>query len=119
MSQQGKRRSKGDEPKATTDRLMLKRDDIFRMLQDNIDVLRSFGVLRLGLFGSFARDEATLESDIDFVVEFEVKSFDAYMELLFFLEDLFKRGIDLVTKDAIKPKLRPYIENEVIYAKGL
>ena len=119
MSRKRKQSLPEDTGKATSNREKLKRNDIFKILEENKDILRDFGVRKLGLFGSFARDEATLESGIDFVVEFEVKSFDAYMGLLFFLEDLFKRGIDLVTKDAIKPKLRPYIENEVIYAKGL
>jgi predicted nucleotidyltransferase len=100
-------------------RKSLRRKDILRMLEENARVLKGFGVRKLGLFGSFARDKATPSSDIDFVVELEIKSFDKYMELKFYLEDLFGRGIDLVLDSAIKPRLRPYIEKEVVYAKGL
>jgi hypothetical protein len=73
----------------------------------------------LGLFGSCARGEATSGSDLDFVVELEKKSFDAYMDLKDFLEKLFGCKVDLVMKDAIKPRLREPILKETIYAPGL
>ena len=47
------------------------------------------------------------------------KTFDAYMDVKFFLEDLFHRPVDLVLKDAVKPKLRASIEESAIYAPGL
>jgi hypothetical protein len=94
-------------------------DEILNKLEQNREELKKFGVKRLGVFGSFARNEALPESDIDFVVELSPKTFDAYMELKFFLEDLFNRGIDLVLIDSIKPRLLPQIEQEVIYAPGL
>ena len=97
----------------------LKKKDILRIIEENSDTLRNYGVRKLGLFGSFARDEATKDSDIDLVVELEVKSYRTYIRLKFFLEDLFKRAIDLVTDESIKPGVRPYIEQEVIYGKGL
>jgi len=119
MSQKRKQSLPEDTGKATSNREKLKRNDIFKILEENKDILRGFGVRKLGLFGSFARDDATPESDIDFIVKFEVKSFDAYVKLKYFLEDLFCRKVDLVTTDAIRPKLRPFIEKEVIYATGL
>ena len=85
----------------------------------NRERIRSFGVRRLGLFGSCARDEAGEASDLDFVVEFERKSFRAYMGLKFFLEDLFGCKVDLALKDAIKPRLREAILGEAVYAPGL
>lgn len=54
------------------------RDEILKILQENREAIRSYSVRRLGLFGSHARDESTEASDLDFVVEFEKKSFDAY-----------------------------------------
>ena len=72
---------------------------------------------RLGLFGSAARGEATDSSDLDFLVELEKKTFDNYMDLKFFLEDLFGCKVDLVMKDALKPRLREPILKETIYAK--
>ncbi len=81
--------------------------------------LRQLGVIRIGLFGSYGRGNPTPESDLDFLVIFENPSFDHYMDLKFFLEDLFGRPVDLVMEETIKPRLRPYILSEVQYAQGL
>ena len=70
----------------------------------------------LSLFGSSARGEDTPESDLDFVVEFEKKSFDAYMDLKLFLKELFARPVDLVLADGIKPRLRAAILRDAIHA---
>jgi predicted nucleotidyltransferase len=75
-------------------------------------------VRRLGLFGSYARGEATPESDLDFVVELSDKSFDAYMDLKNFLEELFRSRVDLITVGSIKPRLLPIIQREAVYASG-
>lgn len=76
------------------------------------------GVRRIGLFGSFARDQQNDESDIDLVVEFEQrrKSFDAFMRLSFFLEDLLGRRTELVTTEALSPYIGPHILDEAVYA---
>lgn len=81
--------------------------------------LRGLGVRRLGLFGSAARDEATEASDLDFLVELDRKTFDAYMDVKELLERLFQRRIDLVIAEAVKPQLKPRILRETIYAEGL
>lgn len=90
--------------------------DIINTLRVHGDEIKRLGVRRLSLFGSYARGENTAESDLDFLVEFERKSFDAYMDLKFFLEDLFQRRVDLVTPDSIKPRLRASILAEAIHA---
>jgi len=72
----------------------------------------------LGLFGSFARGESKNTSDLDFLVELEPETFDSYMDVKFFLEDLFEAEVDLVLVDAIKPRLRETILGETIYAPG-
>jgi predicted nucleotidyltransferase len=94
------------------------RDEILTTLATESARLRRLGVKRLGLFGSAARGEAAAASDFDFVVEFECKSFDAYMDLKLHLEDLFCRRVDLVLSDSIKPRLRPVILKETIYVAG-
>ncbi len=71
------------------------------------------------MFGSAARNEASDTSDLDFLVEFDRKSFDNYMDLKFFLEDLLGRPVDLVLKEAIKPRLREPILAEAVNAPGL
>ena len=75
-----------------------------------------FTVRRIGIFGSHARGDVGLESDIDVVVEFDQPTFDHYMDLKFFLEQLLSKKVDLVMADTIKPRLQPYINQEVIYA---
>jgi len=77
-----------------------------------------FHVSRIGVFGSFAKGEDRMESDVDVLVEFKpgFKTFDNYMDLKFHLEDLFSRKVDLVTVDALKPQLRDGILQAVIYA---
>jgi hypothetical protein len=94
------------------------RDEILRNLAANRETLRSLGVRSLALFGSCARGEDTAVSDLDFVVEFEHKSFDAYMDLKAFLEDLFGRPVDLVLPNTIKPRLRSAIMQELVHAPG-
>lgn len=98
---------------------MITLKEITVTLGEKTEELKAFGIKRLGVFGSFARGDATAESDIDFLVELEHKTFDAYMNLKFFLEDLFDRRVDLVLSDTIKPRLRQRIESEVVYATRL
>ena len=97
----------------------LTRQSITKRLLQNRDTLRKHGVKRLGLFGSFVRSESRKKSDLDFLVEFDSLSFDHYMDVKIFLEDLFARKVDLVTEKAIKPQLRPRILGEVEYVPGL
>ncbi len=89
--------------------------EIKQMLLDHRDTLKEHGVIWLGLFGSYVKDAAHADSDIDLLVEFEELSFDRYMGLRIFLEDLFQKKIDLVTADSVKPRLRSRIEKEVEY----
>jgi uncharacterized protein len=94
-------------------------DDILKKLEENRDTIKGFGVRRLGIFGSYARGEQSEASDMDFLVEFEKKTFNNYMDLKFFLEELFGRSVDLVIADAVKPRLRKPIFEETVYAEGL
>lgn len=75
-----------------------------------------FTVRRIGVFGSFARAEAAMESDVDVLVELAEPTFDHYMDLKFRLEEVLGRPVDLVMADTVKPRLRPIIEHEVVYA---
>ncbi|NOX87503.1 MAG: nucleotidyltransferase family protein [Calditrichaeota bacterium] len=100
---------------------MLNSDKILKMLDENMADIRKFGVKKIGLFGSCAADEQKPGSDIDLLVEFEnkMKTFDNYMDLKFFLEDLLENKVDLVIVDAIKPELKPHILENVKYAQGV
>ena len=75
-----------------------------------------FGVTRLALFGSSARDVAQAESEIDILVAFVGPATSArYFGVQFFLEDLFGCPVDLVTEKALRAELRPFIENEAVH----
>ncbi len=97
---------------------MLTVDGILGAPAEHRERIRSMGVRRIGVFGSFARGE---ERDIDILIEFTEggRSFDTYMGLKFFLEDLFGRRVDLVDRDAIKPALAPHILRSVRYVPGV
>ena len=91
---------------------------ILKTLEEHKDDLRRMSVLKIGLFGSYRRGTPGSSSDMDFVVTLEKPIFDAYMDLKFFLEELFGCPVDLVMEETIKPRLRPYILDEVVYATG-
>lgn len=97
---------------------MLTSKTILTKLEENATIIKKYGVKSIGLFGSFIRKEQKPTSDIDILEEFEKGkiTFDNYMDLKFFLEDLFKCKVDLVMKEAIKPDLKPYILGSVKYA---
>lgn len=78
---------------------------ILNVLKENLEELQSFGVERIGLFGSFLRGDANEESDLDFLVVFEEDTFDDYMGLKLFLEDLFDRSVDLVIESDVREEL--------------
>jgi uncharacterized protein len=92
--------------------------EILNMVELHREAIKRFSVRRLGLFGSYVRGEGKDSSDLDFVVDFENKTFDNYMDLKFYLEDLFQCSVDLVIIDAIKPRLKQFILNETLYAQG-
>jgi predicted nucleotidyltransferase len=100
---------------------MLTHQNILKKIEENIGKIKTYGVKKIGLFGSFIRNEQNAESDVDILVEFEEekKTFDNYMDLKFFLENLFNHKVDLVVTEAIKPDLKPYILEKVKYATGV
>ena len=98
---------------------MKTRREILDLLENNRANIRRFGVRQLGIFGSVARNEQTEKSDVDVLVELEKETFDAYMGLLFYLEELFGRKVDLAIKDSLKPRIKDRILSETVYVKGL
>ena len=97
---------------------MLTKKKILRKIEENDKKIKKYGVKKIGVFGSYVRSEQKSRSDIDILVEFEKgkKTFDNYMGLIIFLEDLFNCKVDLVIVENIKPLLKPYILKEVEYA---
>lgn len=88
------------------------------LLRRHNDILRKYKVKRIGLFGSYVRGEQKKHSDIDFLVELKVSSFDNFMDLAFYLEDLFGRKVELITNGNLSPYIKPYVEKEVNWYEG-
>lgn len=81
--------------------------------RSKLELQTRFGVTELALFGSLARDTAGSSSDVDVLVSFDgPATSQRYFGVQFFLEDLLGRPVDLVTEKALRPELRPYIEQD-------
>ena len=96
------------------------KSDVVARLRAHHSRMPEFGVRKIGIFGSFARDEATLHSDIDVLVEFEPdrKTFDNFMNLSFFLEEILQRRVEVVTTSSLSPRIGPRILASVEYVTG-
>jgi len=98
-----------------TGRHQVTRDEVLAVLRAHRAQLAALVIKPLALFGSFARDEARPDSDVDLVVEFDgPPTFRQYMDAKFYLEDLLGRQVDLVPREGLKPRLRPIVEREEI-----
>jgi predicted nucleotidyltransferase len=86
-------------------------------IREHITELRDrYQVASLGIFGSFARGEATESSDVDILVEFS-ESVDIFhfIRLQYYLAEILGRKVDMVTPDALKPLIKDRILREVLY----
>lgn len=90
---------------------------LLQALRQHSHQIRSFGVNKIGLFGSFARDTVKKDSDIDLLVDFEQskKTFDNFISLSIYLEELLGRDVELVTPQSLNKYLAPFILKETEY----
>lgn len=90
--------------------------ELFGLLKDQQARIRAFGVVRLGVFGSFVSGNVTAQSDIDFYVTFRegLKTYKNFMGLAFFLEELTGRKIELLTEASLSAYIGPKIKQEVV-----
>jgi uncharacterized protein len=97
-------------------RTSMGREETIKTLREHSAEIRErFGVCRLRLFGSTARNDASDDSDIDVLVEFTSDpTFSGYFDLKFFLEDLLGRRVDLVEESGLRKEIRPYVEQDAI-----
>jgi predicted nucleotidyltransferase len=95
-------------------RYAMTREEAITILRGRLEeIRRRFAVRSISLFGSVVRDEARHDSDIDILVVFDGKpTFDAFMDLEFYLEDLLGARVDLVTENALRPQVRRAIDGE-------
>jgi predicted nucleotidyltransferase len=99
-----------------TNKQLLTTETVLQTLRAQPNLFAQFKIKTLALFGSTARNQATAASDLDFLVEFDADpTLDLYMDLKFFLEDLFEKKVDLVTKGSLKPQIADRVLAEVIH----
>ena len=91
--------------------------EIVTALLRHQEQIQALGVKRLGLFGSFVREQQTQKSDVDLLGEFEQgrKTFDYFMQLAFLLEEILQHRVELVTSESLSPYIGPHILKEVEY----
>ena len=94
----------------------MNRDQVLAILRKlKPELVSRFGITRMALFGSTARNEARTDSDIDIVVAFDgPATSERYFGVQFLLEDNLGKSVDLVTDKALRRELKPYIEKEAI-----
>ena len=101
----------------TNNKLNLTKEEILDFLRKNkLLFKKQFDVDEIILFGSYARDEATPESDIDILIESGTKSFDGLFDMKELLEKEFKKKVDIFYKDAVRTFIMRFIKEDFIYA---
>ena len=96
---------------------MLSKNDILNRLRDLKPILaEEYAVKEIGIFGSYSNDEASDESDIDILVELYKPIGWGFFTLQIYLEGIFGKKVDLVTKNALKDQIRDKILKQVNYA---
>ena len=94
---------------------IVRRNEALATLRAQREDLKRFGIKSLALFGSVARDEAGPESDLDLLLEFDgPATFDRYMGLKFYLEDLLGARVDLVMRKALTARLLLSVERDAV-----
>ena len=95
---------------------MLTKNEIVNKLRDLKPYLnKEYSVKEIGLFGSFTDDTYNEESDIDLLVELEKPIGWKFLSLEIYLEKIFGRKIDLITKNALKKQIKERILNQINY----
>ena len=96
---------------------MKTKEEILDLLKDTLPYLREkYGIARIGLFGSYARGEQEPDSDIDLLVEFNRPiGFFAFLAAEEYLSEKLGARVELVSNDAVKPLLKPYIMKDLVY----
>jgi len=96
----------------------LRRTDILNRLTNEYPIIKKkFGIKRMGLFGSYARDEGRFDSDIDILVSFEEgkERFRVFFSCITYLEDILGKKVEMISEHAIDPRIKQFIERDIIW----
>lgn len=88
------------------------KDEVKKILSGNRELLKKYTVNSIALLGSYARNEQKQDSDVDLLVELEEPTYDNFIHLVFTLEELLKKEVNLVPKGGLSPYIEPYVEKE-------
>jgi predicted nucleotidyltransferase len=96
---------------------LLNRETLIEILKQNKTQLEEFGVVEIGLFGSYATSNENVDSDVDILVNLnkDKKTFRNFLSLNYFLERLIGKKVDLVTRQSLSPFIGPHILNSIVY----
>ncbi len=90
--------------------------DIIEILKKHKDIIqKKYTVKKIGIFGSYAKGTQKKSSDIDILVELETPTYNNFIDLAFYLEELYGKKIDLITMKGLSPYIFPYVEKEVVW----
>lgn len=95
----------------------MERDEVVRRIREHLPELEQFDVRSISLFGSVARDEAGPQSDVDVLVEFGRPTFDGYMGLKIYLEDLLGTSVDVATPRGLHPRVLANAIREAVHVQ--
>jgi predicted nucleotidyltransferase len=96
---------------------VMNKDMVLKVLRENKNTISNCGIKRIGLFGSYVKNEQKSGSDIDFLVEFDKgkKNYRNFLGISELMEKLFDKKVDIVTDESLSPYIGPYIRKEVEY----
>ena len=94
------------------------KEEIKKIIRENKEILQKYKVKSISIFGSYVRNEQKEDSDIDLLVEFEEDTYHSFINLIFSLENLFKKEVTVVSKEDLSPYIQPYVLKEAEKIEG-
>ena len=94
------------------------KEEIKKIIRENKEILQKYKVKSISIFGSYVRGEQKEDSDIDLLVEFEEDTYHSFINLIFSLENLFKKEVTVVSKGDLSPYIQPYVLKEAEKIEG-
>jgi predicted nucleotidyltransferase len=94
------------------------KEEIKKIIREHKEILKKYKVKSIALFGSYVRNEQKEDSDIDLLVEFKENTYRNFINLIFSLEDLFKKEVTVVSREDLSPHIKPYVLKEIEKIEG-
>jgi len=95
---------------------VLNKKEILKKIKENRELIKSKGVKKIGIFGSFVKSNQNKKSDVDILIEFDKPTLEKYLYVLRLLEKKLKRKVDLIIESDLKPEL-VYVKKEAQYVQ--